>query len=352
VSKACKNCGLDTKVPFLTLDSQRLCDYCRGEQVYRWDKEFQLSADLIRQRRQELENIFASVKGRQDYDCVLALSGGKDSAYMLCSLLEQGLKVLAVHVGNIFESRLAEENINSLKAKFNFALKKISPPEDFYIKFYSELLKHSQDAGFSQVVCSACRDLYMGICLKAAVENKIPLVITGFAPPRYYFFEVPERELKRDWIPAIFKANKYPESFLDNFWNPQKFPAKTIFPRVISPFHVTGYNLREINKKLSRKQILPANKLSFFKTNCLLVKVMTYLDRKSQGYHYGIMAHAYLRRNKMMEPDQLSNKIDYALFLISVRKAIKLIEKKLGVDFKKILSSRTKDNSQRLETFW
>jgi tRNA(Ile)-lysidine synthase TilS/MesJ len=61
----------------------------------------------------ELRQILAAASGRKggQYDCLVPLSGGKDSTYVLylCARV-YGLKVLAMNFDNGFQSPLAREN--------------------------------------------------------------------------------------------------------------------------------------------------------------------------------------------------------------------------------------------------
>ena len=50
----------------------------------------------------------------REYDCIVGVSGGVDSAYMLYQAIERGLRVLAVHVDSCWNLELAENNIRKM----------------------------------------------------------------------------------------------------------------------------------------------------------------------------------------------------------------------------------------------
>lgn len=86
-----------------------VCNHCR-----RYD-------DLLASRvtpgetgRRELERIAATMKksrSKHGYDCVIGVSGGVDSTYVASQVVKLGLKPLAVHVDNGWNSETAVANI-------------------------------------------------------------------------------------------------------------------------------------------------------------------------------------------------------------------------------------------------
>lgn len=62
--------------------------------------------DLVSQIRKEGEG--------KRYDCIVGLSGGLDSAWTLYQAIKQGLRPLAVHMDNGWNSELAQSNIENL----------------------------------------------------------------------------------------------------------------------------------------------------------------------------------------------------------------------------------------------
>lgn len=111
--QVCNRCVMDTSAPDIRFDSNGICNYCQDfEQLL---KTMPLSNP--QQRRAELERLVEKVrrdgKGKP-YDCIVGLSGGVDSAYTLFKLKELGLRPLAVHMDNGWDSELAANNIQKL----------------------------------------------------------------------------------------------------------------------------------------------------------------------------------------------------------------------------------------------
>ncbi|MDD5067912.1 MAG: ATP-binding protein, partial [bacterium] len=155
--------------------------------------------------RDEMEKYFDRIKGQYAYDCVLGLSGGKDSSYLLYHLIKvKKMKVLAVHINMHFESRVAEKNIEALRKRLDFDLETVDPGFEFYRKFFRTLFLNPNKAGYLKSICYTCGPLNIGFCLKTAVDRKIPLVLLAFSPnqPEDLFFEWGREIIRaKDWIP-------------------------------------------------------------------------------------------------------------------------------------------------------
>src|SRR5688572_17572489 len=118
---ACTRCVLDTSVEDIHFDAQGVCNYC-----HEYDK---LAAQTVLRPKEvitkELEELLASIKKqgeKQEYDCIIGLSGGVDSSY-LCLLAKQfGLRPLVVHFDNGWNSELAVKNIENIVTRLGFDL--------------------------------------------------------------------------------------------------------------------------------------------------------------------------------------------------------------------------------------
>lgn len=111
----CTRCVLDTSDPFIKFDEHGHCNHCndyfdRIENLsYVGEKSDRLLAETV-------EEIKKSGKGKQ-YDCLVGISGGVDSCYTLYKVKQLGLKPLAVHLDNGWNSEIAVQNIYSVCKK-------------------------------------------------------------------------------------------------------------------------------------------------------------------------------------------------------------------------------------------
>jgi len=100
---------MDTSLPDIVFDGEGICNYCTSA-LERIRNEL-LPAP---QRSEALERLVAKVRdeGRdREYDCVIGVSGGVDSTTVAFKVKELGLKPLAVHFDNGWNSELAVDNI-------------------------------------------------------------------------------------------------------------------------------------------------------------------------------------------------------------------------------------------------
>jgi N-acetyl sugar amidotransferase len=113
---------MDTTASGILFDELGQCNYCRN-----FEKKlstFQPTDPEHRKRR--LDELVARIKedGRgKPYDCIVGLSGGADSAYTLYQVKKSGLRPLAVHMDNGWDSELAANNIENLVRKLDVDLR-------------------------------------------------------------------------------------------------------------------------------------------------------------------------------------------------------------------------------------
>jgi N-acetyl sugar amidotransferase len=118
--RRCTRCVMDTSVSDITFDPQGRCNYCEAA-LRRLKSDRYLSTE----HPGRLDAIISSVKragAGRPYDCVIGLSGGVDSSYVAYLLKQFGLRPLAVHFDNGWDSELAVENIERLLKKLDIDL--------------------------------------------------------------------------------------------------------------------------------------------------------------------------------------------------------------------------------------
>lgn len=118
--RMCTRCVMDESAPDLTLDEAGVCRYCRD-----FDRQRAKPGQDPESLRLAGDAWVARIKsaGRfRRYDCVMGLSGGADSSYALLLAKRLGLRPLAVHVDNGWNSELAVMNIENLVRKLNVDL--------------------------------------------------------------------------------------------------------------------------------------------------------------------------------------------------------------------------------------
>jgi N-acetyl sugar amidotransferase len=109
----CSNCVMDTSDSGISFDAAGVCDHCRGFEIDvkpHWHPDAVGRAELA----QTIDAIKAAGAGKE-FDCILGMSGGLDSSYMLHLLVcEFGLRPLVFHVDGGWNSDIAVSNIQNL----------------------------------------------------------------------------------------------------------------------------------------------------------------------------------------------------------------------------------------------
>lgn len=106
---------MDTSDPQIVFDQEGLCNHCTDFLAVRSLHRFE-GEKGERERGKLFDVIRASGRGRE-YDCILGLSGGVDSAYATYLVKEAGLRPLAVHMDNGWDSEESVSNIKNITAK-------------------------------------------------------------------------------------------------------------------------------------------------------------------------------------------------------------------------------------------
>ena len=102
---------MDTSDPLIERQSNGYCNHCTD---YLTKSIKLLNRDASDSKLFSLfDRVRAAGKGRA-YDCVVGVSGGVDSSYVAYLASSYGLRVLAVHMDNGWNSPIAVENINNL----------------------------------------------------------------------------------------------------------------------------------------------------------------------------------------------------------------------------------------------
>jgi N-acetyl sugar amidotransferase len=106
---------MDTSAPDIVFFPDGGCSFCRSAELV--NSKGKSGFEGLETKSRELESLVRKLKiqGRgKRYDCVVGISGGLDSSWVLVKAVELGLRPLAVHMDNGWNSNLAVSNIESL----------------------------------------------------------------------------------------------------------------------------------------------------------------------------------------------------------------------------------------------
>lgn len=99
---------MDDSVPGIHFDGNGECTFCKIHD--RMDKRYPMNSLTGEVLKQKVEVIKKSARNKK-YDCIVGVSGGRDSTYTLLQTVRAGLNPLAVHFDNGWNSDTAVKNI-------------------------------------------------------------------------------------------------------------------------------------------------------------------------------------------------------------------------------------------------
>ena len=162
----CKRCVMPHTKPDLHIDDEGICNACRSFEARRevdWDK-----------RRKELFEVvdrYRSKDGR-NWDCVVPVSGGKDSTYQVVRMLQLGLNPLCVNATTCDLSDIGRKNLDNLK-NLGVDVIEMSPNPVVRAKLNRIGLTQVGDISWPEHVG------IFTVPVRAAVQFNIPLIVWG-----------------------------------------------------------------------------------------------------------------------------------------------------------------------------
>jgi N-acetyl sugar amidotransferase len=107
--KVCSRCIYDERVAAISFDEAGVCNYCH--QVDRLRREYATGTDTGRRQFEKIVEDIRRVGHGKRYDCVVGVSGGTDSSYLVYLAKQWGLRPLAVHYDNTWNTAISTQNI-------------------------------------------------------------------------------------------------------------------------------------------------------------------------------------------------------------------------------------------------
>ncbi len=212
--KYCTKCVMPETVEGQEFDAQGLCRTCQSlnqKKNIDWTE-----------RRKKLKKIVDNAKKQagNNYDCIVPISGGKDSVYQLHVMAkEMGCKVLAVTFNHNWFSKTGWYNLQNALEQFNIDHIMFTPNRDLVNRIAKRSL---------ETIGDACWHCHMGVSsfiLKMAVAYKIPLIVWGESTAEHgrATYDKPDK-FDRDYFLRV-SAKLTPEQFACDY-----ITMKDLFP--------------------------------------------------------------------------------------------------------------------------
>jgi N-acetyl sugar amidotransferase len=169
--KICSRCVLDTTVPNIRFDEQGVCQYCHSHDLL--TAQYPLDESMELRLQKLIEKVREDGKGK-DFDCIVGLSGGTDSTYTLMMTKKLGLRPLAVHFDNGWNTNEAVTNIKNTCTKLSVEL-------FTYVVDWEEIKRLQRSFLYASVPCvEAPSDVGIhGTLMRAASTENLKYILGG-----------------------------------------------------------------------------------------------------------------------------------------------------------------------------
>jgi hypothetical protein len=167
----CARCVYDANVPGISFGPDGVCNYCAVHDQMDLQYPTGPRGDAI------LAKMAADVReaGRtREFDCVVGVSGGCDSSYLLYRMVELGLRPLAVHFDNTWNSPIATQNIYNVLDHLGVEL-------DTYVvnnREYDDIYRAFLLSGVKDIECPTDIGLTT-VLYRAAEKHRVRYIIEG-----------------------------------------------------------------------------------------------------------------------------------------------------------------------------
>ncbi len=317
--KRCAKCVLPENCPGIKFDERGICNVCvRFERQWGGFRE-KANADA---RKRALEKIFDSARKKsRRYDCLVPLSGGFDSTYVLyvCKRV-YNLKVLAFNFDNGFKSDFAKENLKNAVSSLDVDYKVFRPDWDIAKKLYALFFRKTGE------FCTPCNIGIWSSSYITARQMGIPLIVAGSSgriethyPPgchvygwsKAYFKEVCKGEMP---LRLVQDYLNFPEDLLEDVGQliSRRISVldNTRWVRVISLPSFIDWNVKSILEKLETEISWkhPVDRHS--RIDCILEPVRVFLIQKKLGFSAAERYSTLIRNGQMTREEGLRRTID------------------------------------------
>lgn len=168
----CTTCVMPKTKPDLCFNEKGICDACLSQV----EKDSEICWE---QRKQAFLTLVERYKRHPDYDCVIGVSGGKDSTFQVIKALELGLNPLCVCFEPSIPTKIGRKNLDNLN-NLGVDLIHLKRNPLVYRKLAREAFQITGDNEWQNHI-----GIFTSV-VKYAVMYNIPLIIWGESPQIEY----------------------------------------------------------------------------------------------------------------------------------------------------------------------
>jgi acyl carrier protein len=261
-----------------------VCNLCRAYETYA------AKAEAYFKTPEEFKTIVAEMKGARTgaYDCLVMLSGGKDSTYMLYQLCALGLKPLVFTLDNGFISDEAKANI--MRVVHSLGVDHIFGTTPHMNEIFVDSLKRFAN------VCNGCFKTIYTLAVNLAQEKDIRYIVTGLSRGQFFETRLTADVFQRDdfhvdkldeLVLEARKAYHRREDAVSCHLDVDIFRGDRVFNDIqfVDFYRYWSVPLTELHHFLRNHTPWLRPSDTGRSTNCRINDVGIYLHKKQRGYH-------------------------------------------------------------------
>ena len=309
----CARCGLPSDHPRAVFDRDGVCSICR---VYTSIRD---QAQAYFKTPDDLRRLFDEARSRRSdpegYDCLLLLSGGKDSTYALLKLVEMGLRVYALTLDNGFISEDAKRNIRRVTGE-------LGVPVDLATTTAMPAIFRDSLERFANV-CHGCFKTIYTLGTQRARQLGIPIVVTGLSRGQMFETRLTEDLFVDGFRPeevdaAVLAARKVYHRVDDEVarsLDVEIFRDDRIFDEIqfVDFYRYWDVSLGEMLATLRREVPWVRPEDTGRSTNCRINDLGIFVHRKQRGYHNYALPYSWDVRMGHKTRDEAIAELDDAI---------------------------------------
>ncbi len=239
----CNCCVMDTTDESITFNEKGVCMRCQE-----YNERILPSWNHGKGHKKELRDLIAAIKKSGEgkkYDCILGLSGGLDSSYMLhLAVKEWGLRPFVFHIDAGWNLPVAEENIKRMTEKLGVELhvekmdwNEMREMQLAWFKTGLENLDSPQDHAFIALIDRYSRELGVKYILNGYnIETEIIADPNSWGKGSATGDGVFMKDVIKKYCSIPIKHYTFTNGFKHKFWIPYVLGVKTLKPLNLVPF--------------------------------------------------------------------------------------------------------------------
>jgi len=272
----CKRCILPETYTGISFNDQGVCNFCVEYEPYH--------ANIGK------ENLIQKIHHEKEppkYHCVVPLSGGKDSTYILYyAVKELNLKPIAVNYESGFQTDLAKNNMENACKILGVPLVVEKSPGNIQTKLLKESLLVSQKVGYLTHFCGNCEAILRHVSISTARTHQVPFIFWGSSSlenlRREYYesYRNAKTNIHHKALALLTKAGSKAKMLLNNPKKIVRIP-QNLYPYV--GYHSLKYRVFSILQRAKmnlplRYAVRPYSIPEFTKTNPEFIHFFDYIS--------------------------------------------------------------------------